>query len=57
MNSASVSYIHNQGMGFNPLVEIESYTISDNLLVFGSLTMEPEQPLSIILFFPITEAL
>ena len=34
MNSASVSYIHNQGMGFNPLVEIESYTISDNLLGF-----------------------
>ena len=34
MNSASVSYIHNQGMGFNPLVEIESYDISDNLLGF-----------------------
>ena len=32
MTSASVSYMHNQGMKFDSLVETDAYTITDNLL-------------------------
>ncbi len=37
MTSASVSFMHNQGMKFNSLVDIDDYVTSDNLLGFWKL--------------------